>query len=71
LEVRNGVRLWELLRSVLLEHHDQADHYQAQVALRAGDGSGVESSPSTATSGELVARISRRSSAYQSPQPDA
>ena len=30
-EVGHGLRMWELLRSMLLEHDDEADDAQAQV----------------------------------------
>ena len=42
----DGLRVWKLLRRLLLERNHQADDAQAQVRpLLAGDGSGEESSP--------------------------
>jgi len=31
--LRNGLCVWELLRRLLLEHHDEADDPEAQVAI--------------------------------------
>lgn len=40
-EVRDGLRVWQLLRRLLLKHDDEADDAEAQVASLVREGVGT------------------------------